>query len=388
MSNKKKKIEWKKYIALVIYFVICVVIGIILGREIGKDIKNGVDIYDKLSSWILEFVFIIVALYIHVIIHEAGHFIFGLISGYKFSAFKIMSFMLLKENGKIKLKRVKVAGMGGQCLMIPPKMKDGKIPVMLYNLGGPLMNLAVSIVSFVFLLVVIILGEEKLIAYDVYFAATIAFWAVGMVLALSNGIPIKTKTINNDGYNALELRESRGAMYGFWLQLQANAEIIKGKRLKELPSEWFALPPDEEMKNSMVATIAVYACNRLMDEGKFEEADKLMEHILEIESGIVGIHRNLLMCDRMFCEMIGENRREVLDEMRNKELLKFMNTMKKFPTVLRTEYAYALLVEKDEEKAGNILKIFDKCAKSYPYESDIQTERELMEYAREKYNQQ
>ena len=81
--------------------------------------------------------------------------------------------------------------------------------------------------------------------------------------------------------------------------------------------------------------------------------------------------------------MIRDNRREVLDDMYTLELKKFMQTMKKFPSVLRTEYAYALLVEQDEEKAEKILKVFDKCAKSYPYESDIQMERELIVYAKD-----
>ena len=56
-----------------------------------------------------------------------------------------------------------------------------------------------------------------------------------------------------------------------------------------------------------------------------------------------------------------------------------MKSMKKFPSVLRTWYAYALLAERDGEKARKIKDQFEKCAKSYPYPSDIASERELME---------
>ena len=55
--------------------------------------------------------------------------------------------------------------------------------------------------------------------------------------------------------------------------------------------------------------------------------------------------------------------------------------MKKFPAVLRTEYAYALLEEKDGEKAGKIREEFEKMAEKYPYPCDIEAERELMETA-------
>ena len=59
--------------------------------------------------------------------------------------------------------------------------------------------------------------------------------------------------------------------------------------------------------------------------------------------------------------------------------------MKTFPSVLRTEYAYALLGEKDIDKAQKIKDQFEKCAKTYPYPSDIDSERELMEIAEEKF---
>ena len=103
--------------------------------------------------------------------------------------------------------------------------------------------------------------------------------------------------------------------------------------------------------------------------------------MLKIDSGMVGLHRNLMVCDRMYVELISENRREVIDEMFSKEQKKFMKQMKSFPTVIRTEYVFALLYEKDSQKAEKIKARFEKCAKTYPSQSDIQSERELMEFA-------
>ena len=131
----------------------------------------------------------------------------------------------------------------------------------------------------------------------------------------------------------------------------------------------------------MVAVMGVFACNRLMDAERFEEADELMAHMLGIDSGMVGLHRNLLICDRMYIELIKENRREVLDGMLDKEQEKFMKSMKNFPSVLRTKYVYTLLCEKDDAKAEKAKAQFEKCAKTYPYQSDVQSERELMEIA-------
>lgn len=71
----------------------------------------------------------------------------------------------------------------------------------------------------------------------------------------------------------------------------------------------------------------------------------------------------------------------MLDDMFTKTQKKFMKSMKNFPSVLRTEYAYALLCENDTAKAEHIKAKFEKCAKTYPYPNDIQSERELMEMA-------
>ena len=82
--------------------------------------------------------------------------------------------------------------------------------------------------------------------------------------------------------------------------------------------------------------------------------------------------------------MGGENRREAVEAMLTKELKAFMKQMKNFPSVQRVEYAMALLTEKDAIKAEKIRTRFEKSAKRYPYPSEVQSERELMEIAREK----
>ena len=53
--------------------------------------------------------------------------------------------------------------------------------------------------------------------------------------------------------------------------------------------------------------------------------------------------------------------------------------MRKFPSVIRTEYAYSLLYLNDVKKAAKLKKQFEKRAKTYPYITDIESERELLE---------
>ena len=170
-------------------------------------------------------------------------------------------------------------------------------------------------------------------------------------------------------------------MRSFWVQLKVNEQIAQGVRLRDMPSDWFTVPSDEAMKNSLTAVMGTFACNRLMDEGNYEEADALMAHLLEIESGMVGLHRSLLICDRVYLELTAANRPQVLAKMLDNQQKKFMKQMKSFPSVLRTEYTYALLGEKDFAKAEKIKAQFEKQMKTYPYQTDAQGERALMERA-------
>ena len=372
-EKKKKKGQWQQWLFMGFFVLIGAVCGVLMAHFAEQNVTEGSSLWEDLLPLVVLFVGLFVGMYLQLIIHEAGHLVFGLLSGYRFSSFRIGSFMLLKENDRIVIKKLTLAGTGGQCLMVPPPMQDGRIPVILFNLGGSLMNL---IVSTILLIVYLLIPSGTIISF-----ICLIMVLIGVAIALMNGIPLRLGTVDNDGYNALSLGKNPDAMRAFWLQLKVNEQISKGVRLKDMPDEWFTVPTDEAMCNSMVAAQGVFATNRLMDQQRFEEADQLIAHLLQIDSGIVGLHRSLMICDRMYCEMISNNRKEILDEMLTKEQTNFMKAMKKFPSIVRTEYVYSLLALKDETKAKEARALFEKVAKTYPYPSDIQSERELIEIA-------
>ena len=371
MKEKKKKIIWQQWVSMVFFLLVGGLCGILMIRYIepmmeGKS-SNAVFLFFAVA--IIE---LYAAIFLQIIIHEAGHLVFGLLSGYQYSSFRVGSLMWMKVDGKIKLKKFSMAGTGGQCLMVPPEMVEGKVPFVLYNLGGSIMNMAVSTL---FMVLSFVCGENFFSMFCIIFAV------IGYAFALMNGIPMRMGTVDNDGYNALSLGKKESALRSFWVQMKANDLMTRGVSLKNMPEEWFYLPTDEELNNSMTAVMAVFYCNRLMDEHRFEEAYATMERLLNMETAIVGIHSGLLRCDCVYCELIGENRPEQREKFLDKQQKKLMKAMKTYPSVIRTEYAYALLGEKDKEKAEKILENFEKCAKTYPYASDIASERSFIEKA-------
>ena len=137
---KKKKIAWQQYIAMAFYMLIGGVCGILMANYIdGFGMERPV--HEEILSLAGLLLGMYAAIFVQLIIHEAGHLVFGWLSGYQFSSFRIFSFMWVKEDGKLRLRRLSIAGTGGQCLMSPPNMADGRIPLVLYNLGGSIMNI-------------------------------------------------------------------------------------------------------------------------------------------------------------------------------------------------------------------------------------------------------
>lgn len=366
-SDKNKKAAWQQLIGIVFMVLTGAVCGLIMVRFLSGSDKEA-------SLGILAYAEIFIGLYatliFHSLVHEAGHLVFGLLTGYGFCSFRIFSFMWVKDGEKLKLRRLSLAGTGGQCLMSPPDIKDGKMPFVLYNLGGSIMNAAVGAL---FLALYFICPNGSRTAPFV-----LLFAAVGFITAVMNGVPMRLGAVDNDGYNALAISKSSEAAEAFWVQLSIVGQSARGVRLKDMPEEWFRVPAEESMQNSIVAVRGVLACNRLMDEQKFNQADALMARMLAAESGMAGIHRGLLVCDRIYIELIGVARREAIEAMLTKAQAKFMKSMRRYPSVLRTEYALALLLEKNAARAEGIRAEFEKAAKSYPYPQETESEQQLI----------
>ena len=372
---KKREERLASVLLVLIYMAAGMAGGWIIGSKLGDMFPGLGSPVGIVLAIVASLVLIYAASVLQVIIHEGGHLVFGLLSGYRFLSFRVFSLMWAKKDGKINFTRYSLAGTGGQCLLGPPPYDEGRYPVVLYNLGGVIANTITSVIAFLLMLWL------KNAAAAVVFFGMLAI--AGLALALTNGLPMKNiGGVNNDGRNALDAVRSIPARRSLWIQLQVTAEISEGKDLTQLPDEWFVLPDDELMKeNSLVASIGVLAANRLMSAMRFEEADSLMEKLTEGGYAIVGVYQVMLTNDRIFIELAGENRREVLDRLNTEQFRKQAAVMKTNISILRTQAAWALLQDKDEEKFRKLKQRFEREAARYPYPTEAEGERKLLAIA-------
>ena len=369
--SEKKKIDFRQYIGMLFFLVIGGVCGWFFGYYLGETVSEGASPGETLMSVGILLLGFYVMLYLQIVVHEAGHLVFGLLTGYRFSLFRIGSMTFLRDpvSGKIRVKRMQLAGTGGQCLLVPPQPVDGKIPFALYHLGGSLMNLIASAVFFALYQICRPIPTLSLIM--------LVGVIVGIAFAIMNGIPMRLGAIDNDGYNLYAQTKSQAAMEAMRIQLLIAEASARGVRLRDMPGEWFVIPDGASLENSMVAVISVFACNRLMDEGKYDEAEEAIRSLCAAKTGMVGVHRSLLICDRLTCLLLRGDT-AAAEQCLTKQLLSFMKAMKNNPTILRCQYAVARLLKQDDGEAQAVMKRFELCAKTHPFVSDIESEREII----------
>lgn len=334
----------------------------------------------KPAAWLMIASILIlfyVSAYLQIVIHEGGHLIFGLLCGYHFVSFRVGSFMWIKKDGKIQLKRYSLMGTGGQCLMMPPSPYRENFPVMLYNMGGSITNL---IVAGIFLLMNQFLHLNFVLAI---FAMCMGI--IGIIYAMLNGIQMSSGPVNNDGYNALHLGKSQYEKWGFWMQLNINALLNKGMRLKEMPMEWFQIPEGADPESSMIASVQLMEMSRFIDCHQFDRAAELGNQIM-INTHLAPVLKSSVASEMIVMELLGENRKERIEELMTKEFKGYEKAMKKHLSLIRMQYAYELFQNNDEKAAQEKWKLFDKMKETYPSEGDKKSECELMEYIRNYYD--
>ena len=165
----------------------------------------------------LAFLCYIIGSFIHLLAHECGHLLGGLISGYGLLCFQIGPLYIISDNKKasVKIKR----SISGQCVMIPKK--SDSLKYMAYNLGGVTANI-----------VIIILSSGLLIFHS--FGALLLFieiLLVGLKKILINIIPCNNNSGPNDGYIVKLLKKDTAIQKDYVIYLRLYRELFLKKEI-------------------------------------------------------------------------------------------------------------------------------------------------------------
>lgn len=176
--------------------------------------------YFRFDANYISYLFLIPGLFLGFIfgvaMHELGHLVFGLLSGYKFTSYKFLCFKIYKKE-KIKFTFEKCfLSIPGQCLMKPRNRN-----YFLYNIGGLVFTYLLTIVS----LIIFFLNNDAIVIQIFY-----GVFVVNLVLGILNSLYSKEGI--NDISNIIRCRKEPEFLEGMLYQLDIIANVTIDNKFK------------------------------------------------------------------------------------------------------------------------------------------------------------
>ena len=320
--------------------------------------------------WML--IAVLIAFILHIILHEGGHLVAGLLTGYRFVSFRFLNFTLINKDGRLQWRNFELAGTGGQCLMAPPDKPLEQIDTRWYNAGGVLANILIVLLSLVLVWAFDLphwLNELLII---------MAF--IGIVTALTNGIPMKLGGVANDGYNLLQMEKDLPGKQSFCNILDINARSQEGETYSEMPERLFALPQPIDWKNSMHVGSVLSAATRLLALHQWEDAYQLLTEALNHKDEYMMLYQleteNMMIQTCILSGRDDEARLHYTQEVQ-KHISQHASTQSDKQL---TSMAVALVLDNDRPKAEALLQNLEANRDKFIHQSDVAMSLDLMHH--------
>ena len=376
MKINLKRIK-KESLPPIIFLVVCVLVGMsygyIINDKLGGDLSFPMLILRLLEAMAMFFI----VMFVHIIIHEIGHLIAGLMRGYRFLSFMILNIMITRKDGKFHFSRFGIPGAGGQCLMVPPTSGDSDAGIAFYNAGGVIINALVGIITGTIL--ALFYSE---MSFEVV-SLLLSFAIIGVFFALTNGIPTTMGGIPNDGKNMLELKKDRFSTEVFLKSMQVVAAMQEGNDIESVMPSYMCDDREIDFNNPihvMALNLDLSAAMSRMDLKKAcDIIDRAMPHAHEM----VAIYRYEFKMEGAFLAAVLKEYAHDASTVFDKDLINYMQKMSVMrPDVLRMQYGIVRMYEHNEKKATEIYDRFVKMCNSYHSISDVRYQTQLIEMVR------
>lgn len=319
-------------------------------------------------------------LLLHIILHEGGHMVMGLATGWKFSSFRIGSLTLVKQNDKLKWKKTTVMGTGGQCLMIPPECEPEKCPFFLYLLGGGLMNILLGGLAFIIAIPLDGVAEILLTLFAI----------VGIGTGITNLFPAKIGGTMNDGYQIfIELPHNPKARTAQYCLLSANAILYEVESTGDMPEKLREIILNFDYSNlsdTGTTNLLLYKGTILQEEGRYDELRAIFERINE-SNETLEIFKREAKCELIYLEIMGECNAEKIDGLMDNKQSDYIKSTALYPSRKRLMYAYYLIYKDDEKSAEKEYNELIKTAETHPSKAEGAIELKEAERVRAYYDE-
>ena len=309
---------------------------------------------------------------VQLIVHEGGHLVAGLLTGYKFVSFRMLNFTLIRKDGRLRWRNFELSGTGGQCLLAPPDKPIDEIDTRWYNAGGVLANILLSIVGIVLLIAVDMPQWLRL------FCGIMVF--IGFFFALTNGIPLKLGGVANDGYNLFQLEKDTDSKRCFCNVLENNVRNQEGEQVKDMPLHLFVCPEPVDWKNSLHVAVMLTATFRTMNLMQWEDAYQQLNEALLHKDDIIPLYMSEINC-MMILTCIATGRDDEARQYYDQKTKDYVN--RHAPTQsdkCLVKFAVTLALDNDRTAAVKIYDELKEKRDEFIHQGDVSMSLEVMQW--------
>ncbi|MBH1940639.1 hypothetical protein I5677_07035 [Mobilitalea sibirica] len=309
---------------------------------------------------------------VQLVIHEVGHCIFGLLTGFQFIFIRIGSITLIKREGKIIIKRHSLPGSAGQCLMRPagasfPVLQeasdclDGFININyrygFYMMGGIILNIIMSA------MMLILAFSSFDISISIRFSLLLGTF-YGLGYALINGIPNTKGKINNDATNFFYLRKDPLAKICGFIQMSILPYMITGYTYKNFPNDMMKVPKGADLSNAIIGWHKLNECYYLMDLRQWENAEDCLKEFDPYLDRLSRMLKETVLLETLFINIKIGKRSSVIEDLYH--ILKPVLSNKKADFhITRVRMAYELYKDKSDINIEKVRFELDRITQNY-----------------------
>lgn len=320
----------------------------------------------SIAYYLYTFIILLISIPLHVLLHEVGHLIAGLLSGYDFIMFRLFNQLWIKTETGLSKRKQYIPGVLGQALMVPPESsKKEKPPFLFYHLGGLIFNGLTAIFFILF-------GRGILDPFTRYFFYLSAI--VALFLLLTNALPFK----GTDGYNIIRYLKGEEQEKEITTLLYIYRDMVKGLPFQDLQKR-VDLKELNDFDDPNTATFYSLHAAADFESYHFEKARTLYKILWDKMDQLFEGHQMDVAANYLFALLLTDPSHRDVDIIRQSTLYKSYTKIKQADSfrVLATETMY---LEKDYPKAEKLLQQGKEEIPFSPTLSDENLENLLYQY--------
>ena len=279
----------------------------------------------------------------------------GLLSGYRLYRMKLL-FLEVTQEEKLRFRLTRHMGYGTD--LVPPRT-DGTSPYRLALLSLPLLMTALAALLLGLAAIFWRTGAARVLLI-------IPFFCLGATMVCL--LPRR----NGSDYPSLLLAFRNKDRQRAWeCALHITAALSDGRKLADMPEEWFHTYPAEIADDLYVYNCVICGSSRLIRQRRFAEGYDMLQPLFSLQPTPETHH--VVACTLLngaICEALADRPANCLNQLEH-DSIKYMLPLSWKPRLLTAKYARALLIDRDDAAAAALLDEIGKTPDPEQIDADL-----------------